>query len=355
MSDARWRRLLGKARARLAVGGDGFPGYLLRQATAEVQGLFLDGLRDIVRTRDVPESWSDWPVILAPKPGKDRRLLRKRRDITLLPHAWALFMKLIQPGYSRPVEVARPWCQAGFEAFRTPPAQTLGLRAAMEQAMAMRSTIAIAFLDYKGFFNSIIRMVQRRCEAHFGVAPRLTDIVFAVHEAGKAYFETALGKVGPAAVRCGNGQGCPRGPDRSLLPLTVVIRAVEILEARGFVYAAPEGFERGVPQFWMADDGAFVSDCVEGVQLIFEAVWLTSLVLGLEIGWDVDASKTAWLAWRWEGNRQVPDETSRVTLPLGADGADVDMPRVTDHYRHLGYRGGGRGGTAGGAVSGAGG
>ena len=89
MSDARWRRLLGKARARLAVGGDGFPGYLLRQATAEVQGLFLDGLRDIVRTRDVPESWSDWPVILAPKPGKDRRLLRKRRDITLLPHAWA--------------------------------------------------------------------------------------------------------------------------------------------------------------------------------------------------------------------------------------------------------------------------
>jgi hypothetical protein len=41
-----------------------------------------------------------------------------------------------------------------------------------------------------------------------------------------------------------------------------------------------------------------------------------------------------WLAWRWEGNRQVPDETSRVTLPLGADGADVDMPRVTDHYRH---------------------
>ena len=223
MPDARWRQLLGAARARLAVGDDGFPAYLLRQATAEVQGLFLDGLRDIVRTRDVPASWSVWPVILAPKPGKDRRLLRKRRDITLLPHAWALFMKLIQPGYSKPVEAARPWCQSGFESFRTPPCQTLGLRAAMEQAMAMRSTIAIAFLDYKGFFNSIIRMVQRRCEAHFGVAPRLTDIVFAVHEAGKAFFETALGKVGPAAVRIGNGQGCPRGPDRSLLPLTVTL------------------------------------------------------------------------------------------------------------------------------------
>eukprot|EP00964_Phaeocystis_antarctica_P083525 scaffold52542_cov40-Phaeocystis_antarctica.AAC.3 len=116
------------------------------------------------------------------------------------------------------------------------------------------------------------RVVQRRCEVHFGVAPRLTDIVFAVHEAAKAFFETALGKVGPAAVRIGNGQGCPRGPDRSLLPLTVVIRAVEILAARGFVYAAPSGFERGVPQFWMADDGAFVGDSVEGVQLIFEDV-----------------------------------------------------------------------------------
>jgi hypothetical protein len=47
-----------------------------------------------------------------------------------------------------------------------------------------------------------------------------------------------------------------------------------------------------------------------------------------------DTKMRMWLAWRWEGNRQVPDETSRVTLPLGADGADVDMPRVTDHYRH---------------------
>ena len=41
-----------------------------------------------------------------------------------------------------------------------------------------------------------------------------------------------------------------------------------------------------------------MSDSAEGVQLIFEAVWLTSLVLGLEIGWDADASKTAWLGWR---------------------------------------------------------
>ena len=179
-------------------------------------------------------------------------------------------------------------------------------------------------------------MVQRRCEAHFGVKPRLTDIVMAVHEAAKAFFETAQGRVGPAAVRIGNGQGCPRGPDRSLLPLTVVIRAVQILGARGFVYVAPSGFERGVPQFWMADDGAFVSDSAEGVQLIFEAVWLTSLVLGLEIGWDADASKTAWLGWRWEGGKQVPDVTSRITLPLGKDGADVEMPRVTDCYKHLG-------------------
>jgi hypothetical protein len=49
----------------------------------------------------------------------------------------------------------------------------------------------------------------------------------------------------------------------------------------------------------MADDGAFVSDSAEGLQLVFEAVWLSSLVLGLEIGWDTDASKTAWLGWRY--------------------------------------------------------
>ena len=59
-----------------------------------------------------------------------------------------------------------PWCQSGFEAFRTPPSQTLGLRAAMEQAMVLSIDIYTAFLDCMGFFNSIIRQVQRRCEAH---------------------------------------------------------------------------------------------------------------------------------------------------------------------------------------------
>ena len=32
----------------------------------------------------------------------------------------------------------------------------------------------------------------------------------------------------------------------------------------------------------------------------------------------------------------VADEKARVTLPLGVDGADVDMPRVLDVYKHLG-------------------
>ena len=40
---------------------------------------------------------------------------------------------------------------------------------------------------------------------HFSVAPRLTDIVLAVHEAGKAFFETALGKVVTTYLPTGGG------------------------------------------------------------------------------------------------------------------------------------------------------
>ena len=51
-----------------------------------------------------------------------------------------------------------------------------------------------------------------------------------------------------------------------MLPLTIVIRTVERLRARGFVYAAPAGHERGAAQFWMADDGAFCADTADGIQ-----------------------------------------------------------------------------------------
>ena len=337
MGEGRWRTVLSKVRSQLAVGADGFPAYLLKLASPEVQGVYLDGLKDVVRHLDVPEGWSTWPVILAPKPGKDRRVLRKRRDITLLQHGWSLLLKLLRPGYGERVEATRPWCQAGFEAHRTPPCQTLCLRAAIEQSMVLRRPLVIAFLDYAGFFNSVIRDVQRLCERRFDVPPRLSEVVFAVHEAARAYFETALGQVGPAPVKRGNGQGCPLGPDRSLLPLTLVARAVELLGGHGgWTFAAPEGCERAVSQVWCADDGSFMSDSVAGVQLVLESVWLTAVVLGLEIGWDRDASKTAWLAWRWQGNKLVVDEAASITLPLGVDGADVEMPRITDVYKHLG-------------------
>ena len=69
---------------------------------------------------------------------------------------------------------------------------------------------------------------------------------------------------------------------------------------------------------------------------MLECVWLTSLVLGLDIGCDKDASKTAWLGWRWKGYKQVPDTDSRVTLPLGPKGEDVTIPRVSEWYKHLG-------------------
>ena len=47
MGEGRWRAVLSKVRSQLAVGADGFPAYMLKLASPEVQGVYLDGLKDV--------------------------------------------------------------------------------------------------------------------------------------------------------------------------------------------------------------------------------------------------------------------------------------------------------------------
>lgn len=131
MTEARWRHVLSRVRQQLAVGGDGFPAYLLKQATPEVQGLYLDALRDVVLTMDVPAEWSECRPPLAAADAARRRSAPERRR--LAGPALRCRRRLRRPGlagrHSRWLGAPHPsWAErARARAGRAPP-RRLGSR-----------------------------------------------------------------------------------------------------------------------------------------------------------------------------------------------------------------------------------
>ena len=150
-----------------------------------------------------------------------------------------------------------PDSQAGFRPGRCAPEQSIVITLQREQAIAERRPWYRGYVDFKGFFQSIVRKVQKEVEARCGVEPKVTDAVIALHEALLVSYDTGAGLTPGVESHIGNGQGDSDGPVRSIITLAVLSKAVDWL-CPGFTFKAPFGAEgMRVPQVWFADDGSF--------------------------------------------------------------------------------------------------
>eukprot|EP00965_Chrysotila_dentata_P245260 6206454-Pleurochrysis_carterae.AAC.2 len=66
---------------------EGFDGYLIRNATQEMQDIFHEVIKDILLEKDYPKEWNEWIAVLMMKPGEDPFELGRRRDIWLQCHS----------------------------------------------------------------------------------------------------------------------------------------------------------------------------------------------------------------------------------------------------------------------------
>ena len=359
LSDAALEAGRRKFRARQGVGGDGKSGYVIvGQASEETWREYKAAMRDIGRdvlaaseqlfsaTSDearqeaeqrvreaAPEAWTRWLVMLLTKPGKPADELSKRRDIYLQPHGLKLFMNGLKPEYDAVMRAAHQHAAAGFRVGRNAPECSLVLTLQREQAVAERRPWYRGYLDYSGFFQSCVRRVQRACERRTGVSVSTSDAVLALHAALVVSYDSGRALSPGTPSRVGNGQGDSDGPVRSMIPLSLVAKAVDWLVG-GFSFSAVYGAQsRRIPSVWFCDDGAFLTDDFGTLQLCFLVVSAMSRALGLVIGVTKDGSKTAWCGAEWVSGeyRECGDETGVELI----DGTKV--PRVSV-YPHLGSR-----------------
>ena len=78
-----------KAKANKGMGVDGFNAYLLNTKLCPegVRRHYCACLHAMIREREFPERFREWRCVLAMKKGEDPRVVHRRRDLWLVPHA----------------------------------------------------------------------------------------------------------------------------------------------------------------------------------------------------------------------------------------------------------------------------
>ena len=254
-----------------------------RARTPEERRLAMEAVRAAA-----PRGWTRWLVILLTKPGKPRDVLSKRRDIYLQPHSLKLFMNGCTPAYDAAQRAAQPAANTGFRPGGSATQTALVLGLMMEEAVAYRKSWYRGYCDKGGFFQSVVRRLQRAAEARCGVPTDVTEVVLALHESLVVAYDSGEGLTPGTESGVGNGQGDSKGPSRSMEALAIETRAVEWLVA-GCAFRAPMGVaRRRTPSCWFADDGAFQVDSFATLQMTFTVMSVMARVLGFTVGIDAD-------------------------------------------------------------------
>ena len=130
-------------------------------------------------------------------------------------------MNAVKPIYDEVARSAQPAANAGFREGRNPPECALTFGALREDALDNGRAIWWGFADKGGFFNSIVRRVQRAVEARVGVPAEVTSVVMALHDSLEVSFDSGEGLTHGTESDKGDGQGDTCGPTRSMEPLAV--------------------------------------------------------------------------------------------------------------------------------------
>jgi hypothetical protein len=206
--------------------------------------------------RAAPPGWTQWMVMLLPKPGKPLDVVAKRRDIYLQPHGLKLLMNGFKPEYDRVARGVQPAANSGFRKARDAPEVALAMALAREEAYSENRGLCRGYADKAGYFQSIVRRMQQAVERRAGVAPEVTTCVMALQEATEVRMDSGEGLAHGADSEIGVGQGDTDGPTRSMEPLAIETRAIELLVV-GFKFTQPRGVARTrMVQLLFADDGS---------------------------------------------------------------------------------------------------
>ena len=287
-----------KAEVDKAVGTDGFSVYALRRAPKEIREKTWRLVKEIMKQKKMPKTWSEWVAMLAMKPGESPENLSRRRDLWITAGMQKVVMRCIKTEYERAADERVPGSAAGFTANRNGPEHTLKSRLAREHAMQIDGVVCTAYVDYTQMFKSIVKDCQRETERYCGVHPGVTEIVDVLHSEVRGCYETEYGLTNWFKIMIGTGQGCVNGATRAKLALTLTQKTIHKVCA-GYGYAIDEG--ACITAGTYADDILLQSTSVHEILKMMECCWMISQMSGTKVNIK-GKTKTAWMGVYWTTN-----------------------------------------------------
>eukprot|EP00965_Chrysotila_dentata_P206734 6183709-Pleurochrysis_carterae.AAC.7 len=147
---------LGKFQSHKRLGTDGFDCYLIRNATEEIQDIYHEVIKDVLKQEDYPTEWNEWIAVLMVKPGENPfELGTRRRDIWLQCHSMKYACRMLEPEYNDIADRHVPNTQAGWKGDRMATEHSLTVRIVEERCEWHRKPCIKGYVDMGSFFMSV--------------------------------------------------------------------------------------------------------------------------------------------------------------------------------------------------------
>jgi hypothetical protein len=137
-----------------ASGNDGLAIDLLKVADDVVTSKIATIFTEILRSHVIPKDWTSGVIVLLHKKG-DRRDLKNYRPITLLPHLYKLFTRIICNRISRTLDENQSTEQAGFRKTYSTIDHIHTVTQLIEKTNEYQQPLCIGFIDFEKAFDSV--------------------------------------------------------------------------------------------------------------------------------------------------------------------------------------------------------
>ena len=208
-----------------ASGHDGLVVDYLKAAEEEVVGRIASIFTDILRTQQIPEDWKTGTVILLHKKG-DRKNLKNYRPITLLPHMYKLFTKVVCNRITKTLDENQSVEQAGFRKGFSTTDHLHTINQVIEKCNEYGKPLCIGFIDFEKAFDTVEHEAVFKALERQGVEPVYTTILKEIYKESKAVIRMEK-ESQPFKVNRGVRQGDTISPKLFTAVLEDVFRSLD--------------------------------------------------------------------------------------------------------------------------------
>ena len=204
-------RAVKKLQNKKAAGEDRIVAELLKNGGETMIDWLMELLREVWKTRQVPQEWKNATLVPLHK-KKDRRICDNYRGISLLSVPGKVLTLILLERLQAIINPQLMEAQCGFRKGRGTIDQIWVARQVVERAAEYRSPVLMCFVDLTKAYDSVDRSALVAVLRSYGVPHQLVDIIQGLYCGTWCRVRTADGMSEAFEVQSGVRQGCVLSP-----------------------------------------------------------------------------------------------------------------------------------------------